>query len=39
MYWKDGAKYEGTWDYNLAAGQGKFTFVDGDVYDGNWSKN
>jgi len=34
MRWPDGAKYEGDWQFNQAAGQGKFFHVDGDIYEG-----
>eukprot|EP00358_Blepharisma_japonicum_P001006 CAMPEP_0202955238 /NCGR_PEP_ID=MMETSP1395-20130829/51621_1 /ASSEMBLY_ACC=CAM_ASM_000871 /TAXON_ID=5961 /ORGANISM="Blepharisma japonicum, Strain Stock R1072" /LENGTH=35 /DNA_ID= /DNA_START= /DNA_END= /DNA_ORIENTATION= len=34
MEWPDGAKYEGNWSYSKPAGFGKFTHIDGDVYEG-----
>jgi len=34
MKWKDGAKYEGKWEYNCANGKGKFTYPDGGLYEG-----
>ena len=39
MKWKNGARYEGEWSYNIANGPGKFFHTDGDVYDGTWKNN
>ena len=37
--WKDGSKYEGAWQDNMAFGQGKFTAATGNVYEGKFAKN
>jgi hypothetical protein len=36
MMWADGAKYEGMWSYGVPGGQGRFTHIDSEVYDGSW---
>ena len=37
MTWTDGASYRGNWNKNIARGQGKFIFSDGDTYVGEWN--
>ncbi len=34
MKWPDGAMYEGTFDFGRANGQGKFTHLKGEIYEG-----
>ena len=34
--WKDGTKYEGSWDNDKANGKGKITHANGDTYQGDW---
>lgn len=39
MVWADGATFDGNWDCNQTSGLGKFTYPNGDVYEGTWAAN
>lgn len=32
--WPDGSMYEGMWRDDVATGLGRFTFANGDIYEG-----
>ena len=38
MVWKDGSKYEGNFSFGRPWLSGKFTYYDGDVYEGEWRR-
>ena len=37
--YKNTDKYDGEWAYDLRQGKGTFTWANGDIYLGYWSKN
>ena len=32
----DGSKYEGMYENNLRSGIGKYSYIDGSTFEGNW---
>lgn len=36
MTWNDGGRYEGEWENDTRSGQGKMTYTDGTVKEGQW---
>jgi len=38
MVWKDGASFEGIFDFGMAV-NGRFVWPSGEIYDGTWANN